>query len=81
MTAQEGDTVPEPFYAEVPLVSGATAQLWVSEHCAVIKANGLVTYASRQNALDSTPERLAELAPLLLAAALPSTPRWRPADA
>lgn len=72
----------EPFYAEVPLPSGPTAYIWVTENCAVIKVNDRATHASR-SPIDgtNTPNRLAELAPLLLAAALPSTPRWRPADA
>lgn len=73
---------PEPFYVEVPLPSGPTAYVWVTENCAVIKVNDKVTHASRSG-IDCTdsPERLAELVPLLLAAALPSTPRWRPVDA
>jgi hypothetical protein len=59
-------------YVEIVLADGAPCRVWITENCAVIEANGLVTSAARttRGLGHMSTERAAELAPLLAAAAV-----------
>jgi hypothetical protein len=64
--------LPGVTYIETTLPSGPRARMWLTENCFVLEVNGLISHCSRQG-VDRTdsPERIAELVPLLAAASAP----------